>query len=134
MLNNLEKLKKQQTITTKKTFITEVCDYIKFYQDKQQKITGRFIADSEEIINGVKYGLRTLNTLSNKYLKENKNQNNYQFLKNIDVMKGNLKDTNFESLQEVIEEILDDLLFLKNKYIQGVVNNGKINSWRKFKN
>ena len=117
MLKELEKLKKPKTVRVKKTFLTEVRGYIKFYQDKQQMIAGRFITDSEEIINAVKYGVVTLNTLSNRYLKENKNQNNYQFMKHIDVMKGNLKDTDFESLQEVIEEILDDLQFLKNKYI-----------------
>ena len=95
----------------KKTFKSELFAYINFFE--QKKLQPEALSyDPEQINLAVKYSIRVLSVLSNRFQKESKS--NYdKFLQNVNVMKHILKDTDFETVYEVLEEILDDLEFLK---------------------
>lgn len=95
----------------KKIFKSELFAYINFFE--QKKLQPEALSYEPEQINlAVKHSIIALNVLSNRFQKESKS-NCDKFLKNIDVMKHDLKDTEFETVYEVLEEILDDLEFLK---------------------
>lgn len=95
----------------KKTFKSELFAYINFFE--QKKLQPEALSyDPEQINLAVKYSIKVLNVLSNRFQKESKS-NCDKFLQNVNVMKHDLKDTDFETVYEVLEEILDDLESLK---------------------
>lgn len=96
----------------KKTFSQKLIDYIEFFNN----YIGEYENFSDNIDYTVGYACRVFENLKLSYIKENKNKLNYKFQQNIFVMKQDLKNTDFESLEEVVNEIIDDLNFLKRKY------------------
>lgn len=102
----------------KKTFSQKLIDYIEFFNN----YIGEHENFSDNIDYTVGYACRVFENLKLSYIKENKNKLNYKFQQNIFVMKQDLKNTDFESLEEVVNEIIDDLNFLKRKYGGGKWN------------
>ena len=98
----------------KKTFGEKLNSYIKFFENYITKNSN----SSDNFNYTINYACTVLNTLKNSYLKEHPNEYEYTFLKNIDVMKYDLKTTNFVNLEECVQEIMDDLLFLKKRYVR----------------
>lgn len=110
-IKKLEENQKREEKRDKKIFKSELFAYINFFE--QKKLQPEALSYELEQINlAVKYSINVLNVLSNRFQKESKS-NCDKFLQNIDVMKHDLKDTEFETVYEVLEEILDDLEFLK---------------------
>ncbi len=94
-----------------KTFKTELDNYENFL-----KSNSNFLRKAYNAMDYKKYGLVILNTLKNRYLKEHQSENNLKFIKNIFVMKCDLKQIDFESVEEIENEILEDLDFLRRNY------------------
>ena len=74
--------------------------------------------DAISINRQINYSINVINNLKYSFLKENKMDSCYSFIKNIDVMKSNLLDTNFENTNEVVEEMIDNINFLQRRYVK----------------
>lgn len=75
-------------------------------------------SDAISINRQINYSINVINNLKYSFLKENKMDSCYSFIKNIDVMKSNLLDTNFENANEVVEEMIDNINFLQRRYVK----------------
>lgn len=97
-----------------KTFINQVNGYIEYFR-KNFNVSGKKnLSDNMEYMR--KYCNTVLNTLSVRFKKEHPMENNFAFLKAIDVMKTNLIDAEFEEVAELVNAFLDDLEFLRNRF------------------
>lgn len=98
----------------KKTFRSEVSTYINFYSDKvyQNKIATALVIQHEK-----SYCINVLNKLAKMFIKEHPMDDNHNFNKNIDVMTTDIKTTNYKNYLELQKEMLDNLIFLRKKYV-----------------
>lgn len=93
----------------KKTFEDKLSKYIQYFEDCS-------LADTKEnIIYLKKYAQTVFSTLKRAYLKEHEPL--YVFERNISVMKQDIIDTKYRNMQELIDEILEDLDFLRRRYV-----------------
>ena len=89
--------------------------YIKFFETY---IDYHNIIGTDALDYTKKYGSSVLSVIKNAYIKEHENEDNSKFLHNIKVMKEDLK-LDFETTKELVDEILDDLIFLRERYVKG---------------
>lgn len=94
----------------KRTFRNQVSEYIKYFNQPKSKL-------NSNVEYMKKYCVTVLNTLAGRFRKEHPMENNFAFNKNIDVMKFDLLSTDFEDVSELVNEFLDDLEFLQNKFV-----------------
>lgn len=90
--------------------------YIDFFKTY---IEYHHITNSDALDYTKKYGSSVLSVLKNVYFKEHEEKDNTTFELNIKVMKENLK-LDFDTTKDVVDEILEDLIFLYEKYVRRV--------------
>lgn len=93
----------------KKTFEDKLSGYIQYFEDCS-------LDDTKENISYLKkYAQTVFSTLKRAYLKEHESL--YVFERNILVMKQDISDTKYRNIQDLICEILEDLDFLRRRYV-----------------